>query len=120
MTSRLKAQILNVHNTLRNKIALGEEPRFKPAKRMAKMVWSNELAWLAELNTKQCKMEHDECRDTLLHEYAGQNLGEMGTSGVHYKPADVVDQMINSWYEENQYALQSDINLFNRLRGESE
>lgn len=86
---------------------------------MAKMVWSKELAWLAELNTKQCEMKHDECRSTLLHEYAGQNLGEMGTSGDHYKPSVVVDRMINSWYEENQYALQSDIKQFNRLRGQS-
>lgn len=36
--------------------------------------WDDELAYLAELNAKTCKIEHDLCRNTANFPYAGQNL----------------------------------------------
>lgn len=119
MTSALKVQILDTHNTFRNKVALGEVPRFKPAKRMAQMVWNHQLAYLAELNTKQCKMSHDQCRKTAKFEYPGQNLGEMGTSGPHYDPVEVVKSVLNDWYDEHRYARQSDIDELTRMSDEN-
>ena len=58
--------ILDLHNQLRNNLALGEvigldNISFKPAIRMATLQWDNELADLALLNAYQCKMEHDRC-----------------------------------------------------------
>lgn len=58
--------ILDLHNQLRSKLALGEVTglnniTFKPAIRMATLKWDNELADLALLNAYQCKMEHDRC-----------------------------------------------------------
>lgn len=31
---------------------------------MAKLKWNDQMAYLAQLNTKQCKMAHDSCRNT--------------------------------------------------------
>ena len=64
MTVELKAALLNAHNDKRNLIASGSVTGFKPAVRMATMVWDNELGALAELNTKQCAMKHDSCHNT--------------------------------------------------------
>jgi Cysteine-rich secretory protein family len=56
--------LVDGHNKYRNMIALGKVSGFQSAKRMAKVTWNNELAKLAELNTKQCDMKHDDCRNT--------------------------------------------------------
>lgn len=55
---------LDGHNEKRNAIASGSVTGFGPAVRMATVVWSPELATLAEMNTKQCIMEHDKCHNT--------------------------------------------------------
>lgn len=115
MSAALKAQILEKHNSLRNKIALGQESRFKSARRMAQMVWNDELAQLAQLNTRQCQMSHDKCRNTAQFKFAGQNLGYMGTSGSHYDPSRVVNSVIDMWYNEHPYAEQSDIDKLSRI-----
>lgn len=41
---------------------------------MTTMSWDNTLAYLAELNTRQCAMNHDSCRSTDKYIYSGQNL----------------------------------------------
>lgn len=115
ITADLRNQILQQHNSLRNRIALGQEPRFNTARRMAQMVWNDDLAFLAELNTKQCQMNHDACRNTPAFRFAGQNLGGMGTSGAHHAPATVVTDTINRWYNEHPFATQSDIDLLTRI-----
>lgn len=115
ITPALKDQILKAHNQLRNKIALGQQAGFSTARRMAQMVWNNDLAWLAELNTKQCQMNHDACHNTAQFKYSGQNLGAMGISNSHYDPAVVVNGVVNSWYNENSNALQSDIDKLTRI-----
>lgn len=74
--------LLNLHNGYRNQVASGGLSGFLPAYRMAQVTWSDEMAWLAELNTKQCAMvrkkktvlelliifiilqAHDACRNT--------------------------------------------------------
>jgi hypothetical protein len=56
--------ILDFHNEKRNLIAIGGLGQFPQAIRMAKMIWNDELALLAGLNTKQCVMKHDACRNT--------------------------------------------------------
>jgi hypothetical protein len=48
--------LVNGHNSRRNTVASGNLPGFLPARRMAQMIWNNQLAEFAELNTKQCRM----------------------------------------------------------------
>lgn len=115
MTAPLRTQILQLHNQRRNRIALGQEPRFQSARRMGQMIWNDDLAWLAELNTRQCEMRHDACRNTPAFRWAGQNLGSWGTSGAHFEPANVVNTMVDMWYDEHPFATQADINHLTRI-----
>ncbi|CAO1439202.1 unnamed protein product [Diamesa serratosioi] len=115
ITAAQRNLILDTHNQLRSRIALGQQPRFSTARRMAQMVWNNDLAYLAELNTRTCQMAHDPCRNTPAFRWAGQNLGASGTSGPFTAPNTVIVNTINSWYNEHQFAAQSDINTFTRL-----
>ena len=64
VTDNLQKMFVDGHNEKRNLIASGSVAGFGPAKRMASVVWCPELASLAELNTKQCVMEHDKCHNT--------------------------------------------------------
>lgn len=44
--------ILDKHNELRNKIALGKVKHYEPAANMATIQWSDELSQLATLNVR--------------------------------------------------------------------
>lgn len=79
------------------------------------MVWSDELAFLAHLNTRQCRMNHDACRNTNDFRFSGQNLGAMGTSAAHLDPANVIDNRIAAWYDEHPFATQDDIDILRRI-----
>lgn len=64
MDDDMKNAILNIHNKLRNEIALGNVEHYDQAANMATMEWDDDLAANAALNVHQCEMEHDECRNT--------------------------------------------------------
>lgn len=85
---------------------------------MAQIVWDDELASLAQLNTKQCKMQHDACHNTAKFRYSGQNLGAKGSSQAHYDSAVVVNGVIDSWYSEYSFANPNDINKLTRIYNE--
>lgn len=119
ITTVLKNQIVLNHNKFRNTIALGDHPDFNSAQRMAQLVWNDELAWLAQLNTRQCAMKHDACHNTAKFSNSGQNLGTMSSSRAHYKPSDVLDGVISNWFNENAYASQSDVDILTVVRNEN-
>lgn len=64
MTDEIKQKIVDVHNELRNKVALGEVDNYGPAANMASMEWDDTLAKFAEMNVHKCEMAHDECMNT--------------------------------------------------------
>lgn len=64
MSAAIKKEILEVHNKLRNDIALGKISNYSPASNMATMKWDQQLASFAELNVRNCKFEHDMCMNT--------------------------------------------------------
>ncbi|XP_055297429.1 antigen 5 like allergen Cul n 1-like [Sitodiplosis mosellana] len=111
MTPKLKRIILEEHNKLRNQQALGQTSGYKAATRMATMTWDDTLASLAELNTLQCEMEHDKCRNTYEFTLAGQNLAENGDkTGV-----EIARWAPGYWFEEWSLAESSDITEYKRL-----
>merc|ERR1711955_163829 len=69
-----KDVIVKVHNELRNKVAMGNETHgAQPqAANMMKMVWSDELAEIAQRWTDQCIFGHDSNRNTCYGLYVGQ------------------------------------------------
>lgn len=64
MDDDMKNAIVNIHNKLRNEIALGQIENYDQAANMATMEWDDALAANAALNVHQCEMEHDECKNT--------------------------------------------------------
>nr|B9URJ1.1 RecName: Full=Antigen 5 like allergen Cul n 1; Short=Ag5 like allergen Cul n 1; AltName: Full=Allergen Culn1; AltName: Full=Antigen 5 family protein; AltName: Full=Cul n 12; Flags: Precursor [Culicoides nubeculosus]ACM40888.1 antigen 5-related salivary protein [Culicoides nubeculosus] len=110
MSTKRKNLILKVHNRLRNKVALGKLPGFPKAARMPILRWDDELAYLAELNVKQCKMEHDQCRNTDKFKYAGQNLAY--TMGTPQKNAVRIKKLIRAWFKEHENATASFIDKY--------
>jgi Cysteine-rich secretory protein family len=107
----MKKYILDMHNNLRNKIASGNQPGFKPAKVMATMKWHDELAYFATLNALACK-KHDICRNTQDFKFAGQNIGSQGGTAGFPTLKEAFTTKINNWYNENADATQSDINKY--------
>lgn len=64
MDAAMKMAIVDVHNKMRNEIALGKIPNYSPAANMATMEWDDGLAAKAALNVHQCDMKHDDCGAT--------------------------------------------------------
>ncbi|TDG40356.1 hypothetical protein AWZ03_013221 [Drosophila navojoa] len=94
-----KQAILNYHNQDRNIIASGSDNRLPPACRMATMKWDDELAYLASLNVRSCKMAHDKCHNTPAFQHSGQNLAWVSYNRV-LNVTDRVSACLKMWYKE--------------------
>ncbi|EDW29954.1 GL15814 [Drosophila persimilis] len=106
--------ILQLHNERRNQIAGGGVSGFPSAVQMATMSWDPALAQLSAYNVLQCRMAHDECRNTNTYRYAGQNLSILFTRSVDVD--DFLRQRIASWFDENRYATSGDMENY-QMRG---
>ncbi|XP_034654394.1 antigen 5 like allergen Cul n 1 isoform X2 [Drosophila subobscura] len=106
--------ILQLHNERRNQIAGGGLSGFPSAVHMATMSWDPTLAQLAAYNALQCRMAHDECRNTNTYRYAGQNLSILFTRSGDV--ADFLRQRIAAWFDENRYATSGDMENY-QMRG---
>ena len=111
ITNDLKQILVDAHNAKRNFIAGGGDPRHSAACRMATMEWDDELAAIAALNVKQCRMNHDRCLNTDAFKYAGQNLAWMGFFG-NLDPAEKLNEAVEMWYSEVKDSQQAYIDSY--------
>lgn len=119
MTLELKATIVNAHNIYRNKAAAGLPNLNRKAAAMSTLMWSEELASVAEMNSKQCEMKHDRCRNTDKYQTSGQNLA-WSSNSEPLSPEEIRFAIINGitkWFIEYQFTEGSDIDSFSRLIG---
>ncbi|XP_034118547.1 antigen 5 like allergen Cul n 1 [Drosophila sulfurigaster albostrigata] len=96
--------LVAAHNAVREEWASGQGKVPEKACRMATVHWDDELASLAELNVKQCKMEHDECHSTKEYPNSGQNLFYTGYKGGN--PPDlngILEMAVKDWAEEGDF-----------------
>lgn len=120
MTAEIKALILDTHNEYRNKAAAGLPNLNRKAAAMNTLVWSNELQRLATLNSKQCDMDHDECRNTETFKRSGQNLAWKASPNPF--TAIIKDQIVDSigkWFNEYLNAEVRDIDSYSRAAGKN-
>lgn len=120
MTVELKNLILDTHNQFRNKAA-GGLPNFnRKAAAMNTLVWSNELQRMATLNSKQCDMDHDECRNTETFKKSGQNLAWKASPAPFTAiiKESTVDS-IGKWFNEYLNAEVRDIDSYSRATGKN-
>ncbi|XP_053691844.1 antigen 5 like allergen Cul n 1-like [Sabethes cyaneus] len=109
--SQLRAFLIHLHNEARNRLANGSLNGFEEASRMPTVVWDDELASLAELNTKSCQFKHDECRNTELLRQAGQNLA-IGYYPVEENLFDILMKLTTLWFDEYKLANQMLMDTF--------
>jgi hypothetical protein len=77
---------------------------------MARMVWHNELAHFANLNTRRCVFSHDACRSTNQFNFAGQNMFTFTTTAATIDVTQTINNAINAWGSQHQWVRVSDIN----------
>ncbi|XP_013105494.2 antigen 5 like allergen Cul n 1 [Stomoxys calcitrans] len=113
ITEPFKDFLLKYHNEKRNYIAGGNDPNHDAACHMGTMQWDDELAALAHYNVLQCKMEHDDCHDTLDYHASGQNLAERWYTGAPNMDK-LFQQSVDMWYNEVQYSNRDYIKSYKR------
>lgn len=106
--------LLDIHNSLRNQLALGnltglDGATLPPAIRMSTVRWNKELSDLAELNVRQCKMSHDPCHNTAEFRFSGQNLGILSNNVRFRDPDEVINGLSRTWF--NQYKMANGSNI---------
>ncbi|XP_017005564.2 venom allergen 3-like [Drosophila takahashii] len=107
-TPLLQNKILGILNKFRNRFASGElwtnENRtFAKAKRMRRLIWDNELGYMARAHASTVSFKHSECRATSRFPYVGEVLG-MIVPKRHPKPDlhDLLHKMFNKMFDEYQ------------------
>lgn len=95
--------LVTAHLKVRQQWASGQGNIDVKACRMATLSWDSELASLAELNVKQCKMEHDECHNTDKYRSSGQNLYISGFKGGSPSFAQIAQDAVDSWASEGSH-----------------
>jgi len=93
--------IVDIHNQLRSRVALGLEQQGRPgpqksAANMMQLTWDDELASIAQRWADQCSFGHDSER-TVSRFAVGQNVHESAL--FNDKPFDY-NAAIQSWYNE--------------------
>ncbi|XP_076314717.1 venom allergen 3-like [Tachypleus tridentatus] len=111
-------EIVRIHNTLRQQIALGNEHRGRqpPASNMREMYWDDELARLAQRLADQCIFRHDcsRCREVERFN-VGQNMASVASTfddnEVDWK------FVIKNWYDQVRLFRPNRINPFQFVPG---
>ncbi|XP_065095031.1 antigen 5 like allergen Cul n 1-like [Ochlerotatus camptorhynchus] len=109
LDSTKKNLIVNVHNQLRNTVALGKQANgagqyFNQAAKMATLQWDQELADIAAVNARSCVFGHDKCRNTATMKYVGQNIAMSSYSGMSFTDEQLITGFVNNWFKENKDA----------------
>ncbi|XP_019772948.1 venom allergen 5 2 isoform X2 [Dendroctonus ponderosae] len=97
--------IMDIHNYLRNKVAIGHEKRgFQPrAANMLVMNYNRELEFLAQCWANACNgnpLVHDRCRRTAQYVHVGQNLGYINSTDPKINKIKAIKDLILLWYDE--------------------
>lgn len=76
---------------------------------MRRLIWDEELSYVAHFHATQVKFGHDKCRNTVRYRKSGQNLGFSGSMSL----ASIVDVINTSltemYYEKNLLSETKDI-----------
>ena len=102
MTPGERDEVVRAHNSFRQKLASGGEQGafgFPAASNMMKIVWDEELAFIAQAHADQCKYVHDCTKCRKVDEYTvGQNMYKSRSNG----PSDYIEAdwtlVTNFWY----------------------
>lgn len=108
MDSSTRTLITDLHNELRNRVALGNQnhtknssyPPYPQAARMTTMLWDDELAHIAAFNARRCVNAHDRCRNTFTMSTVGQNIASQRHCDVDTSKEKLIQKWIEAWFAE--------------------
>ncbi|XP_044742536.1 venom allergen 3-like [Chrysoperla carnea] len=94
------AIIIDTHNKIRNKVALGRTAGVPKAADMCQLEWNNELAAIAQCWANQCEFKHDVCRD-IKKGWVGQNIARHGNVQQSAMADRITwSKLMGKWYDE--------------------
>ncbi|EDW68236.2 uncharacterized protein [Drosophila virilis] len=109
MTSKLRAFLIKRINTVRNMVARGGFNGFSSAANMSTVEWDKELAFLAEMNVRNCYLHYDACRNTDSFKNVGQTVAYRGYRGTIPDLDDILYTQLQLWFNEEQNVTMHDI-----------
>ncbi|XP_018326061.1 venom allergen 5-like [Agrilus planipennis] len=119
MNKQTRKFVLELHNGIRNRIALGKikEGNNGEAANMHELVYDNELEKIAQCWANYCEKDgfrhpHDSCRKTKQFNYVGQNLYLIKMHFGNFTSTRFIEQSINGWYSEIKYMDKTIIDRF--------
>ena len=95
VTEEGKKVIVDKHNELRRRVAMGQEKNQPPASNMREIIWNDELATIAQRWTDQCNFGHDKNRNKLDGTYVGQNAYTGGGSEQTLEEVSIITVLEN-------------------------
>ncbi|KAH8243949.1 hypothetical protein KR032_011732 [Drosophila birchii] len=97
--TRYKEPLANLFNSMRNDVAGGQYRNLPQAARMAKMSWSDELAWFAHLDVVLCRKVTNHCHTSPYFYYIGvlteevfRSYGKDPSSNL-----DIMSEVVEFW-----------------------
>ncbi|XP_057656539.1 venom allergen 5-like isoform X1 [Diorhabda carinulata] len=108
LTNAERQYILDWHNYLRNRVAMGKERRGgeqPSASNMNTLVYNKELEFMAQCWINECHesiLVHDKCRRTKKFSWVGQNLAYVGSTAPNElsNRGSMIKKLILGWYDE--------------------
>lgn len=107
MTDELRQRVVDIHNKLRNRMAIGEEVNYKNTiSNMKQISYDPELEKLAQCHANECIFSgqevHDRCIRTGKFEFVGQNINIVSDVDFYdeWLRPNYTETMILSWYNE--------------------
>ncbi|KAF5308252.1 hypothetical protein FQR65_LT06245 [Abscondita terminalis] len=114
---RTRNLILNLHNELRNELALGNDKRGGNgvAANMRALSYDKEIEFVAQCYANACRDmgNHDKCRRTKKFKSVGQNMYALEASdSFNFNDDKWIKEAINQWYIEITDTNTNDIDKF--------
>ncbi|XP_022209503.2 allergen Tab y 5.0101-like [Drosophila obscura] len=99
---KYKDTLDGLFNTVRNKVARGGYRNLPVAGRMARMMWSEELAWFAKLKLSHCRIRNQQCMNSPLFYYIG-SIGDEAirpTAQMAITDLSHMKTMVEGWFSQ--------------------
>ncbi|KAG8307751.1 hypothetical protein J6590_013446 [Homalodisca vitripennis] len=109
--------ILETHNKLRQKVALGNETKQPAAANMMKLTWNYEAENIAQRWTERCPIDHDSCRRLKDGTAVGQNIEFLHRYFKITNRTEILDRSVHQWYKEVTYLQPTSVYGFTSLHG---